>query len=159
MIQLFLLNLVLAVTFMALTGGSRVADFLIGFLLGYVVLALYGRSANQPGYGAKLLSLVRFGGYFLWILIKANWQIAVEVITPGMHQRPRIIRYPVGHLNTVQVTTLANAITLTPGTLVVDISEDGRWLYIHCMYAADRDRAVADLDELADRLQRRVFNP
>ena len=70
---------------------------------------------------------------------------------------PRIIRYPVTGLSHTQMTTLASAITLTPGTLSADVDEAGQTLYIHCMYAHDRDAAVADLDELRDRLMREVF--
>ena len=106
---------------------------------------------------AKLGRLVRFGGYFLYVLTKANFQIAWEVITPGLSQTPRILRYPVAHLSDTQLTILANCITLTPGTLVVDASNDNDWLYVHSMYAADRAAAVTELAKLDRRLTRDVF--
>ena len=53
---------------------------------------------------------------------------------------------------------MANCITLTPGTLLVDASDDGRWLYVHCMYAEDRAKAIDGLRKLEDRLRREVFS-
>jgi multicomponent Na+:H+ antiporter subunit E len=91
------------------------------------------------------------------ILFKANLQVAREVITPGLGMSPRIIAYPVAGMTDGQITTFSNALTLTPDTLTTDVAEDGRTLYIHCMYAEDRDRAVAELDELRDRIMREVF--
>ena len=157
MIQLFLLNLFLAIVYSLLVGEFGILTFITGFVLGYVVITLYALTTNQPSYPMKAIRLMRFAAYFLYILVKANLQIAWEIITPGLSQQPRLIRYPVGRLDAVETTTLSNCITLTPGTLVVDISDDEQWLYIHCMYAKDRDSAVAELDELADRLHREVF--
>lgn len=158
MISAFLLNLFLAMIYVLLTGHTGSVSFIIGFLIGYFVIWIYGLAVGGPNYPSKVYKLIRYGFWFMYILTKANMQIAWEVITPGMHQTPRIIRYPVEELTDVETTTLANSITLTPGTLVVDISEDGKWLYVHCMYAQDRESAVAELDLLKDRLQLEVFS-
>lgn len=157
MMRMFLLNLFLALVYVALTDDVSVLNFVVGFLLGYLVLTMYSRAAGYESYGFKLYRLARFAAYFLWILIKANLQVTWEIITPKLHMSPRIIRYPVADLTDVQVTTLANAITLTPGTLSADVDEAGRVLYIHCMYGRDRAAAVRDLDELKHRLMREVF--
>ncbi|MDX1683104.1 MAG: Na+/H+ antiporter subunit E, partial [Phycisphaeraceae bacterium] len=108
-------------------------------------------------YGRKLLGLVRFFFYFVRILVVANLQVAREVLTPGFQMNPRIIAYPVDDLTDVQITTLASAITLTPGTLSVDVSDDGRVLYVHAMYARDRAAAFREIDQLRNRLMREVF--
>lgn len=126
-------------------------------MIGLFVIWLYGLATDGPKYPSKLWRLIKYSVWFMYLLTKSNVQIAWEIITPGMHQTPRIIRYPVQELSDVEATTLANSITLTPGTLVVDISEDGNWLYVHCMYAKDRESAVADLDELKHQLQSEVF--
>lgn len=157
MIRMFLLNLLLAAVYVILTGTFTGLNILIGFLIGYGILTVYGLTARSLAYPVKLIRLVRFAFWFLWILFLANLQIAWEIITPGMSQTPRILRYPVEHLTDIQITTLANCITLTPGTLVVDVSEDRRFIYVHCMYAKDREKAIADLDQLRLRLEQEVF--
>jgi len=153
----FLANLFLAVVYMALAGQSGVYDFLIGFAIGWVVVSMYGWATDAPSYTKRIVQLARFACYFVRILIKANLQIAWEIITPSLHQTPRILRYSVEGYSDAEITVLANCITLTPGTLVVDVSDDKRFLYVHCMYAQDENAARAELDELAVRVRREVF--
>jgi multicomponent Na+:H+ antiporter subunit E len=157
MIQLFLMNLFLAAVYVVLTDDLSALNLLAGFVIGALVVTVYARVTHRPSYLGKIGRLLKFTGYFLRILTKANLQVAWEIITPGFTMSPRIIQYPVADLSPVQITTLANAITLTPGTLTVDVDEAGQYLHIHCMYAADRDAAVAEIDELKSRLVWEVF--
>lgn len=159
MTKMLLLNLFLAMVYVALTGDISGLNFLIGFGLGFVVVTLFCRATGTPSYPRKYLRLMSFALYFMRILLMANLQVAWEIITPGFSMKPRIIRYPVHELTPVQITTLANAISLTPGTLTADVDEGGSFLYIHSMYGADREGTVRDLDELKNRLMAEVFSP
>ena len=156
--NLLLLNIFLAVLWMLMWEAFDVYSLIAGFLLGYLLLGIVSRTMQGQGYGTKGWELLSFGVYFLRILIKANMQVAWEILTPRYNMTPRFIRYPVDGLTDVQITCLANAITLTPGTLSVDISDDKRLLYLHCMYARDRDAAVAEIDELRDRMIKELFS-
>ena len=158
MIRALLMNLLVAVIVVALRGSVNAVNIAIGLAIGYVLLTAYSMVMRKPNYGLKVIKLLRFLVYFMTILTKANLQIAWEIITPGMNQTPRILRYPVEGLSDVEITTLANCITLTPGTLVIDVSDDNKWLYVHCMYAKDPAKAIAELDELALKLKREVFS-
>ena len=158
MISKFLLNLFLAAVYVVLTGSLSFLNALLGFAIGFFILWIIERGNHRPEYVRRVLGMVRFGGYFLWILIKANLEVAREILTPAFNMSPRTIRYDVSGLTPVEVTTLANAITLTPGTLSADIDDEGDTLYVHCMYAKDREQAVAGLDELRHRLLREVFD-
>jgi len=153
----FLMALVLAGLYMLLTGATDVAGFFTGLLIAWAVLSLVSLGLGRRDFPLKVFKIAGFGLYFVKILVQATLQVAREIITPGFTMTPRIVKYPVGGLTDVQITTLANAITLTPGTLTADVDEDGENLYIHCMYAADRAQAVAALDELKDKLLRGVF--
>lgn len=161
MIRAFLMNLLLAAVYIFLTGEPTLFNFLIGFFIGWAVLLVYGLATGEPdrrhAYTHRLLEIFTFCCYFVRVLIVANLQVAWEIITPGLNMTPRIIRYSVEGMTEVQITTLANAITLTPGTLTCDVDEDTQQLYIHCMYAKDREKAVGAIDELRDRLMREVF--
>lgn len=154
-----MINLLLAVLWMLMWGLFDIWSLLAGFLIGYLLLGLMSRTLPQGHrYGTKVWKLLSFSVYFIRILIKANWQVAKEVITPGFTMTPRFVRYDVSNLTPIQITSLANAITLTPGTLSVDILDDDRFLLIHCMYAQDRQAAILELDELRDRLLEEVFH-
>lgn len=155
--KIFLLHVVLAVLWVLMWGQFDVYTLAAGFVVGYLLLALLGRRQEGAQYATKLWRVLRFTVYFVRILVIANWQVAKLVLTPSMPIRPRILRYPVAELTPAQTTTLASAITLTPGTLAVELSPDDEWLYIHCIDAADRARAIAQLEELKQRLLKEVF--
>lgn len=152
-----LFNLFLALVWCLLTGSASPWNFVAGLVVGSLVVSAFTAITGRPNYVARMLRLARFGVYFVGVLVRANVQIAKEAMSPVRHQQPRILRYPVGDLSLSKTTILANAITLTPGTLVVDVSPDGAWLYIHCMFAEDSADALRSIDELADRMRREVF--
>ncbi len=153
----FLLNLLIAVLWMLLWDAFSIYGLLAGLAMGYVLVALYSRAFEGGTYGLAPWRLAAFALYFTRILVKANLQVAWEVITPGFTMSPRMLRYDVSGLTPVQVTTLASAISLTPGTLSCDIREEDSALYIHCMYASDRQAALRDIDELRDHVMKEVF--
>ncbi len=154
----FIFNLVLAVVWCLLWGSGSVWTFIGGLIIGSIVVAGFNRATGREPYLRRVARLARFGAYFSRVMVKSNLQVAREVITPGFKMKPSILRYPVDHLTNIEKITLANAITLTPGTLSMDISPDGRWLYLHCMYSESSDAALADIDELAANLRKGVFS-
>ncbi len=155
---LFLVNLLFAILWMLLWGSFDLYTLAAGFVLGYLMLALVSPATPQgKAYTAKVLKLLSFTGYFFKILIQSNLQVAREVITPGFSMSPRFIRFPVAGLTDFQLTSFANTISLTPGTLSVDVSPDGSSLYVHCMYAKDPKQATDDLQSLLDRMRKEFF--
>jgi multicomponent Na+:H+ antiporter subunit E len=154
---LFLLNILLAVLWCFTWGSFDFFTLTTGFVLAYFLLGIYSRVTVMEGYGTKVRDLLRFGVYFIRVLFIANLQIAYEILTPGLSATPRIVRFDVTGLTPAQRTILNNAINLTPGTLVVDISPDRRTFYVHCMYAKDYERTIAELNDLKQRLIAEVF--
>ena len=69
------------------------------------------------------------------------------VIRPDLnaHIRPAIIAFPLSVTSDAEITLLANLITLTPGTLSVDVSEDRRSLFIHAIHVTDREAFIRDI--------------
>lgn len=157
--RLFLLNILLALLWMLMWGQFQMYTMIAGFMLGYLLLGVVTRitADRDQEYGIRGIRMISFIAYFIRILIKANLIVAKEIITPGFQMTPRFIRYDVRGLTPFQLTSLANAITLTPGTLSVDLGDDHRYLYIHCMYAENTAHAVSEIDELRDRLLKEFF--
>jgi multicomponent Na+:H+ antiporter subunit E len=153
----FLLNLGLAIVWMGLTGSVSEWNFLAGLIVGAMIISVYSGAAGEPSYLGRGVRLLTSIGQFLRMMVHSNMQVAWEVLTPRMHQHPRIIRYSVDGMTDAHRTALASAITLTPGTLVVDVSPDDKWLYVHCMYAKDRDDAVRELDAVAKVVDKGLF--
>lgn len=154
-----LLHIVLAVLWMLLWGAFDLYTLAAGLIVAYLLLALFEQVAGEgPGFTLKIWRVIPFLFYFVKILVVANLQVARLVLAPRMPIHPRIIRYDVGDLSPLQITTLANALTLTPGTLAADIGPDHRFLYIHCLNAPDAAQAVRDVDELRRRLLWGLFS-
>jgi len=153
----FLFNLLLAVVWCMLTGDAHPWNFLGGVFVGALVISIYSTVSGRGPYLRRGWWLLRFALYFTRELIVANLRVARDVLTPGFRHQPRILRVDVDGLSPVEKTTLANAITLTPGTLTVDISPDGRCLYVHCMYAGDPDEQRRDLLRMSEQIRTLVF--
>jgi len=91
---------------------------------------------------------------FVIELLKSAWSVARTVVRPRMELAPGIIAYPLRVESDVGITLLANLITLTPGTLSVDVSEDRRYLYIHALDCSDPEALRQDI---ANGFERRIM--
>lgn len=80
--------------------------------------------------------------YFIKELFESAIRVFVEVVTPGLSATPRFIAMPLDADTDLSITLTGNLITLTPGTLTVDVSDDRKYLLIHAMYAEEGADAV-----------------
>jgi multicomponent Na+:H+ antiporter subunit E len=155
---MFLLNLLLALAWTALTGQFTAPNLIIGFFLGYLILWLVQRQGGEtPTYFKKVLQVISFVGFFIWQLIKANLRVAYEVVTPPHTMHPGIVAVPLNVKTNAEITLLANLITLTPGTLSLDVSTDRRVLYIHAMHVTDVERFRREIKEGFERRIQEIF--
>lgn len=150
----FLWNVLLALMWVALTGTFAPANLLLGFGLGFLVLFFARRIVGSAGYATKLAQALGLAGYFLWELLLANLRVAYDVLTPRPHMRPGVIAIPLDARTDAEIALLANLITLTPGTLSLDVAADRRTLYIHAMYIDDVE---ATRRKIKDGFERRVL--
>jgi multicomponent Na+:H+ antiporter subunit E len=150
----FLWNLMLALVWGAMTGGFTPLNFLLGFVLGYVILVFSERVLGSTSYFLKGAQLVSFAGFIARELILANLRVAYDVITPGYHMRPAIVAVPLDAKTDAEITMLATLITVTPGSFSLEVSADRRVIYIHAMYVDDPE---AFRREIKDGFERRVL--
>ena len=87
----------------------------------------------------------RYYGYFLQELFKSNLKMAAIVLSPSLPITPGIVKVRTRLKSRMGRLMLANSITLTPGTLTVEMA--GEWLYIHCVTlgATDIEAATAEI--------------
>ncbi len=90
----------------------------------------------------KLWTLIRLAGSFLWELFLSNIAVARTVLSPKLKIRAGIVAYDTRLHSDYSIVSLANMITLTPGTLTLDVSEDRDVLYIHTLNIADPAETV-----------------
>ena len=91
------------------------------------------------------MNWLRLAGLFVKELLLSALQVAWLVVQPKPRLRPGIIAYPLTVTTDVQITLLANMITLTPGTLSVDVSRDRKTLYIHALDIESRDALIGQI--------------
>ena len=91
-------------------------------------------------------------------ILKGALSIAVDSLSPGTSTQPAIIEYHLAGTLDVEVIGMASSITITPGTLVLGTAsgneEEGATLYVHAMFAPDRESVVNSLRDMEDRLLR-----
>jgi multicomponent Na+:H+ antiporter subunit E len=102
----------------------------------------------------KIPRFFRFALFYLTELLRANVRVAHDAVTPTHYMRPAMIAIPLDAETDFEILLLANLMTMTPGTVSVDISSDRRVLYLHAMYVEDVEAIRA---EIKDQFERRVL--
>lgn len=142
---LLLVNIVLALAWAAVTGSFSRTNLFFGFVLGAFALYLIREQVGTTGYFSRLYRIVSLVGLFVYELVNSALRVLLLVIRPNLEIKPGIIAYPLKVDRDFEITLLANLITLTPGTLSVDISRDRRMLFVHFIDSADPDAVKHDI--------------
>jgi multicomponent Na+:H+ antiporter subunit E len=119
------INIILALLWAGMLGGLSLANLTSGLVIGYLVL--YYTSRGTPGHAGffgKVPKLFSFVLYYLWEILKSNAMVAYDVLTMSHRMTPGVIGIPLEARTDFEITVLANLITMTPGTLSLDISAD-----------------------------------
>lgn len=195
--SLFMLNILLAITWGMATGTLTVANLTVGFALGYLILRFARPVLGPSPYFSKVPLTIRFATRYIWDLILANLRVAYDVLVPGLlstsrkvniatrragpvtvsaarraattpaesirapltqeaYISPGVLAIPLDARTDVEIALLANLITLTPGSVSLDVSEDRSILYIHAMYIDGGD-VEAYRRSVKENLERRVL--
>ena len=150
----FLANIILTFIWVALTGSIAFANVVFGFFLSYFLLFVITKGSGKARYFRMLPKVISFFFFFVYELVKANLQVAWEVGTPSFHMKPGIVGVPLDITADSAITMLANLITLTPGTLSLDVSEDKKVLYVYSMYITDREEFI---DGIKNGFEKRII--
>lgn len=148
---LFLINVLLALAWTAVTGSFTLLNVVFGFLLAAMALYIIREQVGSLGYFVRARRVVSLAILFVYELVLSSWRVATIVVRPNMDLRPGIFAYPLKVDRDFEITLLANLITLTPGTLAVEVSEDRRYLYVHALDCRDPDQIRRDIAEGFER--------
>ncbi len=151
------INLLLAIAWLFLTGEFTPANFVIGFVISYFALLWANRTTPADSAITRYLRtvprLIKLVFYILWTIILANFRMAKAILSPLDQLSPAIVAVPLDLESQIGITLLANWITLTPGTLSLEIAEDNRMIYIHTYQCTDVDAFRA---QIKDDFERRI---
>ena len=165
--MLVVLNFVLAVVWMALQRSFTLPDLIVGFGLGFGIIAMtqpvlrelrpidpHPNNKQPLSYPLQAWKAVSLFFFALWSILKSSIEVALTVIRPRLNIQPGIIALPLDVQSDLGITLLANLITLTPGTVTLDMSSDRRTLYVHSINITDAD---ALRDDIKQNFERRIM--
>ncbi len=134
---LFLFNIILMGLWLGSTGALTPSNALLGFVVGYLVLWWLKPLFGATAYFRKVPLAIWYFALFMWEVLKSNLRVAWDVVTPQRLRKPGVVAVPLDVETDLEITVLASMITLTPGSLCLDFSEDRRTMFIHEMFVDD----------------------
>lgn len=154
----FLFNLLIAFLWMAINNNSSGSSFIVGYLLGIGLLLLFrkSRSQSRPFYLIRIWAVLKLLLIFARELTVSNFVVIGHIIRPKLAIRPGIFAYETALTTPWEVTLLSCLICLTPGTLTLDVSKDGKTLYIHAIDIKDAELLVTQIRGTFERAIREV---
>lgn len=101
-----------------------------------------GKIWNVLPWGGRVLIFLAF---YIREVVMSNLRVAYDVLTPTHHMKPAFVALPLPSMSERQILILSNLITMTPGTLSLDVSADRSTLYLHAMYGEDAEEVRGQL--------------
>jgi multicomponent Na+:H+ antiporter subunit E len=152
--MIYAVNLLIMLGWAVVTGDWSSLSLVFGFAVGFAALWVARDLFGESNYHRRVANGVRLAAYFLYDLVTSSLVVAWDILTPTLHARPRFVEMPLDAESDMEILLTANLISLTPGTLSVDVSPDRRTLLVHAMFAEDPEAVVAGLK---DGMERRVL--
>lgn len=142
-----LLNVILAFIWMFLTVSFDGASFLVGYMIGLFIIFILRRFFHSRFYLVPVFVIIKLLFIFFKELILSNIAVAKVVMQRSLTIQPAIFALPTQLKKEWEITVLAMLITLTPGTLVLDVSDDKSTLYIHALNSPDVQEAIQSIKQ------------
>ena len=152
--SLLLSNLLLAIIWVLATGTLTEENFIFGFLISFMILYLITINKEERKYFTMLPKLISFIIFMLWEIIKANFQAVRDSLYSKSKLSPAIVKYTLEAESDVEITILANLVSLTPGTLIMDVSDDKKVMYIHVLHL---DNKEVFIEEVRNKFEKRLL--
>lgn len=152
-----ILSTILFVMWILLNGSVAPATLVTGAVLAVAVPFFTRRFWPERPKVRSFRALMAFVPVFLWDVLVANLQVAWLIVNVGRTLRPRWLVIPLELRNPHAITTLANVISLTPGTVSSEIGPDRRTLLVHSLDVADEAEAIAFIKRRYETPIREIF--
>lgn len=148
---MLLWNVLLAFVWAAVTGRFGLSNVLVGMVLGYAVLFVAQPLMGPTNYFKRIQRAAGFAAFYVRELVLANLRVASDVLAWRPRVRPGVLAIPLEANTDTEITLLANLLTLTPGSVSLDVSSDRRFLYLHAMYIHDVEQYRASVKKDIER--------
>ncbi|EOD4513414.1 Na+/H+ antiporter Mnh1 subunit E [Staphylococcus aureus] len=150
------LNFIIAVFWLFVTNSYTTNNFVLGFIFGLVLVYLLHRVLPGRFYVITLYRIIKLVIIFLIELIKANFDVLKIIIKPSIKNEPGFFVYHTNLKKDWQIVLLSNLITLTPGTVVLGVSDDRTKIYIHAIDFSTKEQEVESIKTSLEKIVREV---
>lgn len=116
--------------------------FAVGLVVGLLALAVGARSIGSAVYLRALAAAATLLGLFAADLVLSNLHLARDILRPRPRFVPAILAFDVGELDPLQTALLVSLVSLTPGSVCIDLDDAERTLFVHTLYAGDEREAL-----------------
>jgi multicomponent Na+:H+ antiporter subunit E len=136
-----------------------VIGIFVSLIVAYMIGDFFIKRTHLLAHPTRYLWFLYYVPVFIWECLKANIDVAYRVVHPGLPIHPGIVKVKTTLRSDTALTFLANSITLTPGTLSVDIDREEGLLYVHWIEVKDKDidRATKIIVYRFERILKRIF--
>ena len=146
-----LVNIFIAVIWQFLQNSFTISSFITGFVFGMIILIILRGVLKFDLYLIKVWSVLKLILLFVLELLKANIDVIKVVLNPKQDHTPGIVAVETKLETDIEVTLLASLISLTPGTISMDFSDDGRTIYIHSIDVPDKEEMIKEIQDSFER--------
>lgn len=137
------------------TGNLTEENLIFGFLIGFGILYVITINKQDRTYFTMIPKLLSFFLFMLWEIIKANLVTVKESLYAKSKLNPAVIKVPLTVESDLGITILATMVSVTPGTLVMDISDDKKVMYVHVMHVKDKQGFI---NEVKNKFEKRLLD-
>jgi multicomponent Na+:H+ antiporter subunit E len=150
-------SILLALAWALLQGELTLVNLLVGYAVGYAVLAFLARGGVMPStLASRMMYAISLAGFFAWELLLANFRVAADVLL-GNRFEPAVVAIPLDITSDGEILLLSMLINITPGSVTIDLSEDRRTLYVHVMHMKTADETRREIKDGFERRVKLVF--
>lgn len=136
------------------TGTLTEENFIFGFLISFGILYVITINKQDRKYFTILPKLVSFFLFMFWEIIKTNLVTVKESLYAKSKLKPAVVKVPLTVESDLEITILAIMVSVTPGTLVMDISDDKKVMYVHVMHVSNKQDFI---DEVKNKFEKRLL--
>ncbi|WP_394171110.1 Na+/H+ antiporter subunit E [Saccharospirillum alexandrii] len=151
------LSLLLLIVWLLMNNSMSPGQILLGLIFALLIpLGTSSMRKNQPTL-KKPLSAAKYLLMLMGDIIVSNVEVAIQVLGPVRKISPGFIAVPLDITQDLPITLLASSISLTPGTVSIEVSEDKRWLYVHVLNLVNEADTIANIKQRYEAPLKEIF--
>lgn len=135
-----------------------IGHLVLGFILSIGICRLVAPMSDDHPRVKKPFRALRYLLIVLWDILLSNFEVAVRVLSPNSSLCPGVVALPLELEGELPLSILASTISLTPGTVSIDFSEDMKWLYIHVLHMKTEEEVVESIKQRYEAELMEIFS-